>query len=79
MAIDLPGNILRSKNLTIRGAGPGAWSVQELAAAMPGLLEALKDIPLQPVRVAKLADVEMEWKELEQGSRREGGRLVFVP
>ena len=73
LEISLPGAVLRSKNLTIRGSGPGAWSMQELLAVMPEMLEAMKNIPEQPVRVAKLADVETEWEST--GSER----LVFVP
>ena len=45
--INLSGAALRSKNLTIRGSGPGAWSPQELNAVMPELLQALKDVPEQ--------------------------------
>lgn len=71
--MNLPGAVLRSRNLTIRGSGPGAWSNQELAAVMPDLLSALKDVPKQPVKIAKLADVEKEW------SSEGGERVVFVP
>lgn len=71
--ITLPGSVLRSKNLSIIGSGAGAWSHAELGDAMPGLLDALRTLPEQPVRVAKLADVETEWAS--EGSER----LVFVP
>ena len=73
LEMNLPGAVLRSKNLTIRGSGPGAWSMQELLAVMPEMLEALKNVPEQPVKVVKLADVEREWEST--GSER----LVFVP
>jgi NADPH:quinone reductase-like Zn-dependent oxidoreductase len=71
--INLPGSVLRSKNLTIRGSGPGAWSMQEVVKTMPEMLEALKGVPEQPVKKVKLADVEKEWNNA--GSER----LVFVP
>lgn len=73
LEIALPGAVLRSKNLTIRGSGPGAWSMQEAGATLPEMLVALKDVPKQPVRVAKLADVETEWNNTSSE------RLVFVP
>ena len=73
MEITLPGAILRSKTLTIKGSGPGAWSMQEVGQHLPEMLKALKDVPEQPVKVAKLADVESEWSS--SGSER----LVFVP
>jgi NADPH:quinone reductase-like Zn-dependent oxidoreductase len=70
--INLAGPILRSKNLTIRGSGPGAWSLKEFAGTIGELLQAIKDAPEQPVRVAKLEDVEKVWGD--QGSER----LVIV-
>ena len=73
MEISLPGAVLRSKNLTLRGSGPGAWSTQELAAVLPEMLAALKSVPEQPVKTAKFADVESEWNNSREG------RLVFVP
>ena len=73
LEISLPGAVLRSKNLTIRGSGPGAWSTRDLAAVMPDILTALKSVPEQPVRTAKFADVETEWRNST------GERLVFVP
>lgn len=71
--LNLPGAVLRSKNLTIRGSGPGAWSLREVGAVMPELLASLKEVPEEPIKTAKLADVESEWKYAG------GERLVFVP
>jgi NADPH:quinone reductase-like Zn-dependent oxidoreductase len=73
LEMNIPSAILRSKNLTIRGSGPGAWSMQEVAKTMPEMIQAMKDVPEQPVKVVKLADVEEEWNS---GSKE---RLVFVP
>ena len=73
MEIILPGAILRSKNVALRGSGPGAWNPQELGKIMPDLLTALKTVPPQPVRTAKFADVESEW------SNKTSERLVFMP
>ena len=71
----LPGAVLRSNNLTIRGSGPGAWSLAEAAQEMPALLQALGAVGEQKVRVAKLEDVEGEWDRKVEGE----GRVVFVP
>jgi NADPH:quinone reductase-like Zn-dependent oxidoreductase len=71
----LPGAVLRSNNLTIRGSGPGAWSLAEAAQEMPALLEALSAVAEQKVRVAKLEDVESEWDKKVNGE----GRVVFMP
>ena len=71
----LPGAVLRSNNLTIRGSGPGAWSLAEAAGEMPALLEALVKVEEQKVRVVKLEDVESEWEKKVEGE----GRMVFEP
>ncbi|KAK5110329.1 hypothetical protein LTR85_001282 [Meristemomyces frigidus] len=66
--ISLPGAVLRSKNLTIRGSGPGAWSLAEVAQTLDQLLAAVKDIPKQPVKVVELKNIETAWGEA--GSER---------
>lgn len=71
----LPGAVLRSNDLTIRGSGPGAWSLQAATGEMPGLLEALRSVGEQKVRVVRLEDVEVEWEVKD----RDEGRVVFVP
>ena len=73
MEINLPGAVLRSKPVTIRGSGPGGWSTRDLVAVMPDLLVALKSVPKQPIKVVKLADVESEWDSASSE------RVVFVP
>ncbi|KAK4504677.1 hypothetical protein PRZ48_002638 [Zasmidium cellare] len=72
--IDLPGAILRSKDITIRGSGPGAWNMKDFAASLPELLGIVSGMEEKgPVHVAKLEDVEREWGF--EGKER----LVFVP
>lgn len=71
--ISLPGSVLRSKNLTIRGAGPGAYAVADARIYLPGLLKVIASTKAQPVRVRQLKDVEKEW--VKEGPER----LVFVP
>ncbi|EMC96224.1 hypothetical protein BAUCODRAFT_33572 [Baudoinia panamericana UAMH 10762] len=71
--ISLPAAVLRSKNLTIRGSGPGAWRMRDVANTIDGLLALIKEVPEQPVKVAKLKDVESVWDQPVTG------RLVFEP
>lgn len=71
--ITLPGDVLRSKDITIRGSGPGSWSMEALSQALPDLLAAMQHVPEQPVKVAQLGDVEKEWEYAGPE------RLVFVP
>ena len=72
----LPGAALRAGDVTIRGSGPGAWSLAGAAGEVPGLLQALATVGEQKVRVVKLADVEGEWERRVEGGE---GRVVFAP
>jgi NADPH:quinone reductase-like Zn-dependent oxidoreductase len=72
-AMSFPGSILRSKNLTIRGSGPGAWSMQDAVRMLPDMIEAMRYVPEQPMKKVKLEDVEKEWNVAG------GERLVFIP
>ena len=77
-SISIPGAALRGEDITIRGSGPGAWSLEGLGREMPGLLEALKGVDdgMVGVRSVSLRDVEAEWVREESG---QGERVVFVP
>jgi len=70
--IDLPGALLRSRNITIRGSGPGSWSLEEYEKQLPTLLDTMKGMKKQDVKIVKLEDVEKVWNE-------GGDRMVFVP
>lgn len=69
----LDGAILRSKSLTIRGAGPGSWAMSEMAKQLPSLMEAFRQIPHTKVREVPLRDIESVWGE------KGGDRVVFKP
>lgn len=70
--ISLPGSILRSTDLTIRGSGPGAFSYGRLNAEVPRLLEAFKGIKSSALKIVSLSEVEKTWSE-------KGDRTIFVP
>lgn len=70
--VTVPGEALRSNNLTIRGSGPGAWTMAELVKTLPELLQAVVGAK-QDVRVVPLKEIESEW------AKDAAGRLVFVP
>jgi NADPH:quinone reductase-like Zn-dependent oxidoreductase len=69
---DLPSEILRSKDITMRGAGPGSWGMDQFIGEIPAILNALKDVKKRKLRIVKLAEIEKVWNE-------PGDRLVFVP
>ncbi|KAL1864204.1 hypothetical protein Daus18300_007801 [Diaporthe australafricana] len=73
--VTLPAALLRSKIITMRGAGPGSWTMLQLAAETPGMLEAVKDLKADSLHIAKLEDVESVWDR----SDVKGRRLIFMP
>ena len=73
LEISLPGELLRSKNITLRGAAPGSYSLAEMAREIPLLIGALKAIEPHKVRVVPLSQIESVWGEKEKE------RVVFVP
>jgi NADPH:quinone reductase-like Zn-dependent oxidoreductase len=70
--IALPGAVLRSKNITIRGAGPGAWQMSQFAKVLPDMLEAVAKLPDMQLTVRKLEEVDAAWANKKE-------RTVFVP
>lgn len=72
LEIMLPGSILRSNNLTIRGSGPGAWSHADLAIELPALLQAFSKMGKRQVKQVPLSQVEEAWEWTDE-------RMVFLP
>ncbi|KAI5203770.1 hypothetical protein AUEXF2481DRAFT_36100 [Aureobasidium subglaciale EXF-2481] len=68
----LPGGVLRSKNLTIRGAGPGSWSREAMRPEIPKILNAFKSFEPQKVKVVSLSEIEEHWHDKDE-------RIVFTP
>lgn len=76
MTMDLPGKVLRMVDLTIRGSGPGSWSMRQLKGEMLDMLTAVSRMPKKDVfHVGNLADIEMIWSK----ERADGKRVVIVP
>jgi len=70
--IELPGSVLRSKDLTIRGSGNGSFSIADMRKEIPALLEGVAGMKPQHVQAVPLSEVEQAW---DIG----GDRIVFVP
>ncbi|KAJ0118138.1 Quinidine resistance protein 1 [Diaporthe amygdali] len=71
----LPAALLRSKMITMRGAGPGSWTMAQLAGEAADMVGAVKGLKADSLYVAKLEDVESVWNSPDV----KGKRLVFVP
>ncbi|MCJ1277113.1 hypothetical protein MMC21_004923 [Puttea exsequens] len=72
LEIQLDGAVLRSKDLVMRGSGPGAFTMEAILKEMPSIIEAVTKLPEQKIEVVKLSEVEKNWEE-------SGARKVFVP
>ena len=70
--ITLPGPVLRSKNIIMKGSGPGSFSMEKMGEELPKLLEAFKQIKPHKLRVVPFSQIESAWDE-------SGERTVFVP
>jgi NADPH:quinone reductase-like Zn-dependent oxidoreductase len=68
----LPGHVLRSKDITIRGAGPGSWSREAMRPEIPKILNAFKTFKKQEVKVVPLSEIEEHWDNKKD-------RVVFTP
>lgn len=69
----LPSEILRSKDITMRGSGPGSWGLSALGKELPSIVKGMVAMKPQQVNVVPLKDIETAWDAPVQG------RLVFVP
>ena len=72
MESNLPSAMLRSKDLTMRGSGPGAWTMEAFAREAEGLVRAVEKLSRQAI-------VERGLEEVQQGWENERERTVFVP
>lgn len=66
---EVPGVALRRRDVTIRGAGPGAWKMGELGGEMEGMLGVLRGVR-EEVKSVRMESVEEGWEAKE--------RVVFV-
>ncbi|KAI1177054.1 hypothetical protein F4777DRAFT_224046 [Nemania sp. FL0916] len=74
--IVIPPGILRSKDITIRGSGPGSISLEVIQQDMKKLVPAMTGWKLLDAHSVPLKDIEKAWQD---ESLREKGRLVFIP
>lgn len=72
--LPLNGAILRSKNITLRGAGPGSWSLGQLAKEMGALVGVLAGGGL-----GEFDFVVRKFEEVEAGFADRKARTVFTP
>jgi len=76
MEIPFDAAWLRGKNFTLRGSGPGAFSVQDGKDEAVPLLNKMVQMRLPAPTQVKLADFDKVWKDQAALGK---GRIVFVP
>ncbi|KAI0453716.1 hypothetical protein F5B21DRAFT_478273 [Xylaria acuta] len=72
----IPTSILRSRDITIRGSGPGAIALQAIQQEIKKLVPAMAGWRLLDVHSVPLKDIEQAWQDKSLASK---GRLVFIP
>ncbi|KAH7020910.1 uncharacterized protein B0I36DRAFT_252023 [Microdochium trichocladiopsis] len=74
--IALPSAILRSRNITLRGAGPGAWSFKGASIELPKMAQALAGWKMLDAQAFPLKDIEQVWGDKTLGG---AARIVIQP
>ncbi|KAI0469152.1 hypothetical protein F4859DRAFT_488723 [Xylaria cf. heliscus] len=72
----IPTSILRSRDITIRGSGPGAVAPRAIQQEIKKLVPAMTGWKLLDAHSVPLKDIEQAWRDKSLGSK---GRLVFIP
>jgi NADPH:quinone reductase-like Zn-dependent oxidoreductase len=74
--VPLPAAILRSRDITIRGSGPGAVGLPVIQEEIKTLVPAMVGWKLLDAHSVPLKDIEAAWGDKSLGNK---GRVVFVP
>lgn len=62
--VPISAAMLRSKNITFSGSGPGSWTMEQYAEHLQGTVNAVSKLPKwDKVKVRKLQDIEKVWNE----------------
>lgn len=73
--IDLPGDLLRSKDITMRGTGPGSWQLKDFAKEAPDMIKAIVSGKVKPGKFqeVRMKDITTAW------SQKGGDRMIITP
>jgi hypothetical protein len=65
LTIELPGALLRSKDLTMRGAAPGSYTAKQIEEEMASVVAAVGKLERLPLKEVPLDDIETAWADLK--------------
>lgn len=73
--IDLPGDLLRSNDITMRGTGPGSWQGKDFNREASNMIKAIASGTIKPGKFqgVKLQDIETAW------GQKGGDRMIITP
>ncbi|KAK5625924.1 hypothetical protein RRF57_001640 [Xylaria bambusicola] len=74
--VAIPPGLLRSRDITIRGSGPGAIPMPVLQQEMKKLVPAVTKLELLEAHSVPLKDIAEAWQDKSLEGK---GRLVFIP
>ncbi|KAJ8124342.1 hypothetical protein O1611_g9299 [Lasiodiplodia mahajangana] len=74
--VAIPPAILRSRDITVRGSGPGAVGLEVIQKEIKSLVPAMTGWNLLDAQSIPLKDIEAAWQDKSLASK---GRLVFIP
>ncbi|KAI1359515.1 hypothetical protein F5Y08DRAFT_319458 [Xylaria arbuscula] len=74
--VAIPPGLLRSRDITIRGSGPGAVPMQTVGQEIKRLVPAVTKMALLEAHSVPLKDIEAAWQDKSLAGK---GRLVFIP
>jgi NADPH:quinone reductase-like Zn-dependent oxidoreductase len=63
--LELPGDLIRSKDVTIRGAAPGAYSNAAIGAELPHIVAAASKLEGGKFKVVPLKDIGTAWADMK--------------
>ncbi len=73
--VALPSSVMRSQKVLMMASGVGSWTIEELREELPELLEAMKQLSKQKLKVIPLKDIERRWNE----PCEDVDRVVYTP
>lgn len=76
--LPIDGPLLRSKNVTISGAGPGSWSMKALAKATPGIIDAIVNVIPARGWEEEYGVVQRSLEQIDEAMADTKGRTTFV-
>lgn len=65
LTIELPGALLRSKDLTMRGAAPGSYTAKQIEEEMASVVAAVGKLESLTLKEVPLDDIETAWADLK--------------